>query len=196
MSARDLPNDRVRRSLVGVQFHRTNQIVGEHRPHRIAHLVLVSLTTIFALQGVAAPATATPARAGTCAAATARVAKASTGLLMPSESDAPFTPFTWRRAATPRLTTSRLLALTGHTSDTPVESVDLRWFFRNVAFVQPWHDPQQAHDVERFRRLLRTLERSLTDVRVYRVGTIRIDAYIVGRCGRDLIGLSTVLVEA
>jgi hypothetical protein len=25
--------------------------------------------------------------------------------------------------------------------------------------------------------------------------TIRIDAYIVGRCGRDLVGLSTILIE-
>jgi hypothetical protein len=27
------------------------------------------------------------------------------------------------------------------------------------------------------------------------VGTIRIDAYIVGRCGNDLTGLSTTLIE-
>jgi hypothetical protein len=30
---------------------------------------------------------------------------------------------------------------------------------------------------------------------VYRVGTVRIDAYLVGRCGNDLTGLQTVLIE-
>jgi hypothetical protein len=88
-----------------------------------------------------------------------------------------------------------MLRLTGHAPDTAVEVVDLDSFFRNVARHQPWHDPQQAMDVRRFKRLERVLEQHLTDIRVYRIGTIRIDAYIVGRCGNNLAGLSTILIE-
>ncbi len=147
------------------------------------------------LQGAAAPASAGPTRARSCAAVAAQLTKASAGLLMPSESDAPFTAFTWTGAARTPLTTTRVLELTGRTPDTVVEVVELRHFFRNVAFRQPWHDRRQATDVREFRRLLRTIQRHLTDVRVYRVGTVQIDAYIVGRCGNDLTGLQTGLIE-
>lgn len=157
--------------------------------------MIASITTILAVQGLAAGASADSTKTGTCRHVETALAKASNGLLMPSESDAPFTPFRWSGAAERALTTERLLELTGRTPGTTVEVVDLSVFFRNVASPQTWHDAQQAADVRRFRRLVRVLDRRLTDVRVYRVGTIRIDAYIVGRCGHDLAGLSTVLVE-
>lgn len=114
---------------------------------------------------------------------------------MPSESDFPFTTFIWSDSATRHLTIPRLLELTGHAPGELVEVVDLDHFFRNVAVRQPWHDRQQWKDVTRFARLQRTLERHLTDIRVYRIGAIRIDAYIVGACDHDLIGVSTTLVE-
>ena len=121
--------------------------------------------------------------------------KASSGLLMPSESDYPFTAFTWTNAAKRPLTNARVLSLTGRAADTPVQVVGLRTFFRNVAQPQSWHDPQQAANVRKFKRLVTVLEQQLTDVRVYRVGTIQIGAYIVGRCGSNLAGLSTTLIE-
>ncbi|MFN6120598.1 MAG: nuclease A inhibitor family protein [Actinomycetes bacterium] len=181
-----------------MQLQRATPIVGTRRPRVIARLVIASITSItsiVALHGVAAQASADPARARPCAAVTTMLTKASAGLLMPSESDSPFTTFTWTGAARRPLTTARLLELTGHTPDTVVEVVDLQHFFRNMAYRQPWHDRQQARDVRKFERLLRVIERHLTDVQVYRVGTVRIDAYLVGRCGNDLTGLQTVLIE-
>lgn len=150
---------------------------------------------ILALQGIAAPAAADISRTGTCATAMRELTRASSGLLMPSESDVPFTPFTWAGAAKRRLTTARVLELTGHAPGTTVEVVELEHFFRNVAYHQPWHDPQQTRDVRRFRRLMKVLDRHLDDIRVYRIGTIEIDAYIVGRCGGRFAGLSTTLIE-
>lgn len=178
-----------------VHFQRATPIVGARRPRVIAHLVIASITTILALHGSTARASAEPSKASACAAVTRTLTKASSGLLMPSESDYPFTPFTWTGATKPALTPARLLELTGQAPDTAVEVVELAYFFRNVASPQPWHDRQQAMDVRKFQRLMRVFERHLADVRVYRVGTIRIDAYIVGRCGIDLTGLSTTLIE-
>jgi hypothetical protein len=157
--------------------------------------VIASLALIVALQGVAASASTEPSRPGSCAATTTKLTKASSGLLMPSESDFPFTPFIWTNAAKRNLTTAQLLEFTGHAPGTAVDVVGLDHFFRNVAYRQPWHDRQQAMNVRKFERLMRALERNLTDIHVYRIGTIQIDAYIVGSCGRDLAGLSTVLVE-
>lgn len=150
---------------------------------------------IVALHGSAAVASAEPTRTANCTAVTTMLTKASNGLLMPSESDYPFTSFNWTNAARPNLTIARLLELTGRAPDTAVEIVGLSYFFRNVAYPQPWHDRQQAINVRKFQRLMTVLEQHLTDIRVYRVGTIRIDAFIVGRCGRNLAGLSTTLIE-
>ena len=165
------------------------------RPRVIAPFVIASITSIAALQVVAHPTAAEPSGSRSCAAVTTLLTNASSGLLMPSESDFPFTTFTWPDAATPHLTTPRLLELTGHAPDEVVEVVDLDHFFRNVADRQPWHDQQRSKDVRRFARLQRTLERHLTDIRVYRIGTIRIDAYVVGTCDDDLTGVSTTLIE-
>jgi Nuclease A inhibitor-like protein len=60
---------------------------------------------------------------------------------------------------------------------------------------QLWHDSAQAAQVRQFRRLEKVLEARLSDIRVYRVGTVHIDVYIVGKVGRDLVGLTTVLIE-
>jgi hypothetical protein len=178
-----------------MHFPQVTPIVGAGRPRVIAHLVIASIAMLLATQGVAAPASAERSRTGTCAAINTILTNASSGLLMPSESDYPFTAFTWTNAAKQRLTTTRLLKLTAHAPNTTVEVVDLRTFFRNVAYPQPWHDRQQAMTVKRFQRLVKVLQQHLTDIRVYRIGTIQVDAYIVGRCGNNLAGLSTTLIE-
>ena len=177
-----------------MHIHSATPVVAARRPRIVGSLVIASVMMTLVIQG-SAHASAESRRVGRCAAVSTMLTKASGGLLMPSESDAPFTPFSWTDAATRRVTIPRLLRLTGHTPDTSVEVVDLTWFFRNVAQHEPWHDEQQSADVRRFQRLERVLDQQLADVRVYRIGTIRIDAYIVGRCGRDLAGVSTVLIE-
>ena len=178
-----------------MHFQRATPTVGARRPRVIAHLVIASIAMLLAAQGVASQASAEPSRTGRCTEINTILTNASSGLLMPSESDYPFTAFTWTNAAKQRLTTARLLKLTAHAPDTTVEVVDLRTFFRNVAYPQPWHDRQQAMTVKKFQRLVKVLQQHLTDIRVYRVGTIHVDAYVVGRSGNNLAGLSTTLIE-
>lgn len=170
-------------------------MVGANRPRVITHLVIASVTSIVSFQVVARPTSAEPSEPRSCAAVTTLLGSLSNDLLMPSESDVPFATFTWSDAATRELTIPELLEFTGHAPGDTVEVVTLDHFFRNVAVRRPWHDRQQAKDVRKFARLQRVLERRLTDIRVYRVGTIRIDAYIVGECDDDLTGLSTTLIE-
>ena len=47
----------------------------------------------------------------------------------------------------------------------------------------------------KFKHLVKVLNHNLTDIRVYRVGAVQIDVYIVGKSGKDLVGLSTIVVE-
>ncbi len=114
---------------------------------------------------------------------------------MPSESDYPFTPFIWAAQAAAPLTPIRLLQLAGHPPDSDVQTVELADLFRNIAVPQEWHDSIQQANVAKFQALVAALTTQLTDVQVYRVGTVEIDVYIVGKTGNDLAGLATKVIE-
>ncbi|MEH1863827.1 MAG: nuclease A inhibitor family protein [Nostoc sp.] len=122
-----------------------------------------------------------------------KLKEASTGLLMMSESDYPFEVVQWEGAAP--ATQEKILQLTG-SQNLPVEVVDLDYLFRNCAFEQEWHNELQKKDVKRFQTLIQTLKDNLSDISVYRVGQINIDAYIIGQTqDGDLAGVVTKLVE-
>ncbi|MBC1218672.1 nuclease A inhibitor family protein [Nostoc sp. UCD121] len=122
-----------------------------------------------------------------------KLKEASTGLLMMSESDYPFEVVQWEGAAP--ATPEKILQLTG-SQNLPVEVVELDYLFRNCAFEQEWHNDSQKQDVKRFQTLIQTLKDNLSDIKVYRVGQINIDAYIIGQTkDGDLAGVVTKLVE-
>ena len=126
---------------------------------------------------------------------TAKLKDASSGLVMPSESDYPFEPFLWSDAKE-SLTPEKILELTNHPQNSPVETVDLPYLFRNLAQEQEWHDEQQKENVGKYRKLLEVLESNLSDIQVFRVGQINIDIYVVGKIeSGDLAGLATKVVE-
>jgi hypothetical protein len=111
--------------------------------------------------------------------------KASKGLLMPSESDAPFQAFAWEAAG--ELTPDRLLQLAHAPKGTPVEEASLDDLFRTVP----------AEERAKFQRLRRAVEEQLSGVRVYKVGDEAEHAvYIVGRTqDGHWAGLKTSVVE-
>ncbi|WP_414756609.1 nuclease A inhibitor family protein [Anabaena sp. CCY 9910] len=127
---------------------------------------------------------------------TENLKQASDGLLMMSESEYPFEVFFWNNQAQEPLTNQKLLELTGHPPETSVETVDLDYLFRNCAVEKEWHDEVQKQNVQKFQTLVKTLKDNLTDIKVYRLGTIDIDVYIVGKTpSGDLAGISTKVIE-
>lgn len=122
-----------------------------------------------------------------------KLKEASTGLLMMSESDYPFEVVQWEGAAP--ATQEKILQLRG-SQNLPIEVVELDYLFRNCAFEQEWHNELQKQDVKKFQTLIQTLKDNLSDIKVYRVGQINIDAYIIGQTkDGDLAGVVTKLVE-
>ncbi|RUR72180.1 hypothetical protein DSM107007_58150 [Nostoc sp. PCC 7120 = FACHB-418] len=94
------------------------------------------------------------------------------------------------------MTNQKLLELTGHPPETSVETVDLDYLFRNCAVEKEWHDDIQKQDVQKFQTLVTKLKDNLTDIKVYRLGTIDIDVYIVGKTpSGDLAGIFTKVIE-
>jgi hypothetical protein len=119
--------------------------------------------------------------------------QASKGLLFPSESDAPFEVIHWpAQGETP----TKLLQLTEHSPDVPVEIVSVDEFFDTPTAEEDWHDEEEGETAKRFQNLVSILKQNLSQLQVYRVGSIEIDVYIVGVTSRGgLAGLSTKLVE-
>ncbi len=122
--------------------------------------------------------------------------QSSSGLLMMSESEYPFEVVNWQKQDEEPLTEKKILQLAGHPEDAFAEKVELEYFFRNCAFEEDWHEEAQKQEVARFQILLNALRENLQEVEVYRVGTVNIDVYIVGKTlSKNIVGVSTKVVE-
>jgi hypothetical protein len=118
--------------------------------------------------------------------------QASQGLLMPSESEYPFEIFTWKNV---ELTAEKILELTHYPPATLIEEVELDYFFRNVATEKDWHDKIQKENVAKFQNLVQVIKDNLAELRVYRIGTIEVNVYIVGKTNDGVAGLATKVIE-
>jgi hypothetical protein len=123
---------------------------------------------------------------------TETLTQASQGLLMPSESEYPFEVFIWEGA---ELTSEKILELTHYPPATSIEEVELDYFFRNVATEKDWHDKIQKENVAKFQNLVQVIKDNLAEIRVYRIGTIEVNVYIVGKTNDGLAGLATKVIE-
>ena len=121
--------------------------------------------------------------------------KAAThGLLFTSESEYPFEVFLWEAIAP--VTPEKVVQQTGHPQDTPVEVVEVENFFRVATTEEEWHTEEEKETVKRYQSLVKKLRIYLSDIKVYRLGHVEIDVYIVGQTpDGKLAGLSTHVVE-
>lgn len=122
------------------------------------------------------------------------LAEAAQSLLMPSESDAPFEPVAW--FAPPPFSAAALRAALSMPPDTPITTRTLTSFFEPLTSERAWFGDKERERAARFARLEETIATHLSDVWVYRLGTIEITIVILGATtsGR-LIGLRTSAVE-
>jgi Nuclease A inhibitor-like protein len=105
--------------------------------------------------------------------------QATEGLLYTSESDYPFDVFSWQ---TDTLTPKKILMQTKHPKNTPIQVGDFDQFFAQVTQEKDWYGPKEKEIVARYK--------------VYRVGKIELEVYIVGKTPEgSLAGISTKVVE-
>lgn len=118
---------------------------------------------------------------------------ATRGLVFMSESDYPFEVFAWGGAEPTR---EFLRGLAGADSSAPVETRGAGEFFRAAASEPDWKGEDELAVARRFQALLRLLETSLKDLKVYRVGAVDIKVYVAGRApSGNFLGVSTRVVE-
>jgi hypothetical protein len=119
---------------------------------------------------------------------------ATHGLLFMSESDYPFEVFKWGSAEPAR---EFLRGPAGQDSSASVEETQgASEFFRAAASEPEWKGEAELAVARRYKALLRLLESSLSDLRVYRVGAIDMNVYVAGRApSGNWLGVSTRVVE-
>ena len=123
-----------------------------------------------------------------------KLKNASDGLLWQSESDYPFESFLWQSVED--LTADKLLQQVKKSPDTTVKIVDVDGFFSNAIAEHDWYDEEQKAEVQKCRKLMEELKANLSDIKVYCVGEVEIDIYVVGKTpDGNLAGVSTMVVE-
>jgi hypothetical protein len=120
--------------------------------------------------------------------------EAARGLVVMSESDYPVEVVRWQNVSD--LTPAYLRALTGEDASTPVEVVSAAEVFRAATSEPDWKGAEEVATARRFQNLLRLLGEQLRDVKAYRVGTVNVAVYVVGRSpDGNWLGVSTRVVE-
>lgn len=122
--------------------------------------------------------------------------KVTFGLLFPSESDAPLTPYTFPGPKGTEPTPAALLAAEHLPSDAPVETITVADLFDPFAQAGDDASDEDKAEAARYRAIVDLLSRELTDLRVFRVGRVDIDVYILGKDpSGNWLGLKTHVVE-
>jgi hypothetical protein len=123
---------------------------------------------------------------------TKAIGKAADGLLFPSETDAPIT-FVSLGKADPR---GAVLKAKDRTPGTKVKTATVNAFFKPVVEEKDWFESEERERAARFRDLLTLLRENLTALRVYKVGDVTIDVYVIGKTvSGELAGVATQIVE-
>ena len=119
--------------------------------------------------------------------------QATADLLWLSESDYPFEVITWERGV--EMTPKGLFAEVSE-GDVAVEAIPLADFFAGAISVEDWYEAEELAQVDRYQRLLHTIESNLTEVQVFRLGEVDITVYIVGKTlDGEIVGLKTHTIE-
>jgi hypothetical protein len=122
--------------------------------------------------------------------------KATSGLLFPSESDYPLTPTTFPGETGAEPTPATLLAAAHLPADTLVETITVADLFDPFAKAADDASAEDKAEAARYRAIVELLDHELTDLRVYRVGRIDIDVYVLGKDPSGAwLGLKTHVVE-
>src|SRR5260221_14715992 len=103
------------------------------------------------------------------------------GVLYPSETDAPLVPFVWKETKNTAVTVCKAAGLP---PSIQCQEQSLDDFFGDLM------------DEKEFKALRQAIETTLSEVKVYRCGSIKVTYYVVGRAGAGWLGgFKTTAVE-
>ncbi|KAA9356732.1 nuclease A inhibitor family protein [Larkinella humicola] len=119
-----------------------------------------------------------------------------TDLFYPSESDEPVEYVDYTIDFEPPLTVSQVKDLLLITPEIYVEEIPEDGFWKPVVTDQDWYDEDEKKRTARFIELQKTVQATLSDRQVFRVGETEVGLYLLGRKADGCwVGLKTLVVE-
>jgi len=123
-----------------------------------------------------------------------KIERACASLIYVSETDAPITAFAGAPAAD--VTAETILSETNLPAESPVAEIAAGEFFAKLTKIEEWHDAERRAMAKKFLELQTLLEENLRDLKVFKIGRIRLDIYVVGiDQNGNLLGIKTQAVE-
>lgn len=123
-----------------------------------------------------------------------RVKKIVKGLYYISETDAKILPFFGEK--TDSVSKENLLSQICKAVNSKVEERNFEDFFSHLIEVQEWFGEEEKESVQKFSQLKELLQENLKDLKVFRIGEIELDIYVVGLDSENLLtGIKTKSVE-
>ena len=125
---------------------------------------------------------------------TEQIKKAVENLYYLSETDAEIFPFTGGKAEA--VTKQEILSQTESAADAPIEERDFTQFFERLTAIQDWFGDEETETANKYGHLRELLKNNLRDLKVFKIGKIQINIYVVGLAAENnLMGIKTKAVE-
>ena len=123
-----------------------------------------------------------------------KIKKACEGLYYISETDAEISPFVGSRAEA--VTEEEILNQMKSKPDAPVEERNFDELFARLTEIQDWFGDEENRTAQKFADLRDLLKSNLRDLKVFKIGKIELDVYVVGLDVENrLTGIKTKAVE-
>lgn len=113
-----------------------------------------------------------------------------------SEAEYPFQVVYWDNIDIKNFDGNFLLQQGQYTPETKIEIQQFDSFFAIAIKKEPWHDEKEQAEVLKYQTLVDFMSSNLTDLKVYLLGEVEINAYILGKTSAEAIaGLVTTIVR-
>ena len=123
-----------------------------------------------------------------------KLSLACDGLMWLSEADYPWQVIDWKDES--KINSPALLQHYNYHPEIKVTTTTLLSFFESATTEEEWHDELEKAETKRYQNLYSLLIENLSNIQVFLVGEVEIDAYILGKTNNNfIVGLSTKIVE-
>ena len=124
----------------------------------------------------------------------AQLESACQNLFWFSEAEYPLRVFYWQDLS--NCDEYTLLKRHNYPAGTKIAVKKLPDFFDSATKSEPWHNETEQIEVKRYQALVDLIAKNLSDIRVYLLGDIEIDVYVLGKTEHQAIaGLTTKIVQ-
>ena len=123
-----------------------------------------------------------------------RIAAVCDGLIYVSETDAPVVPFA--ASAATEITREAILHESGRDANEPIEMIGFDDLFARLTAIKDWFGERETRRAQKYLELKWLLDASLSELKVFRIGAIRLSIFVVGKDKNGCVmGITTTAVE-